>query len=423
MALYQHNYSYFDITDYKSKLPVVIQSDVISLSITEEMGKMDRGSLQLLDRNSDYSTILAPFTTFNVEFGIKNMRYGSILPRRLNMYAYNPSGSGDNNGRITFNCNLVGAGQETDWKPKVYENKSAFEIVKDVFEDEFGLTMADYRISARLTSIRFTDAYLCNKAENGFKFLTLRAADWGCYFRMGYSNGKLKAFFVYPEDLETVAFGLTSIYGSRFLYGYRDILDRAKDITAETPLRPSGKGVSNVISYDWKRNGMDGNVGDGVTIRMLQGGQIVLERYQVDTQKTVIYKLNTEKANNRYKMEANIENKINFALTALTKWKWEEAKNFFIEEVETTAPQGQGYRVNCHLMGDPTLTAGSTVAFGYGFPSSMQVLDRRWWIQKATHTFSSSGYYTDVEVIDQYIFDPTGNVSPMTQLLATQDNL
>lgn len=424
--MWHHDRSWFDITLHPTKAPTdILTNDVISFSFTEEMGKIDKASLTLLDRNSFYANKLKRYDTLRVSWGRNIPRQTNIVPRDIIMYVTNPAGSAGSDGVITFSCNLLAAGGITDYRNISYQGDPAptkMQIVQRVLTEQLKIP-ANRQLIQFIQSIdTFTDGQGVQQSSNAFRFLVDRAADWNCYFRLGYDQkGRLWAFFTDTAGLEMIAQTLTAIPSTHLQYGLLNTRDSIREFNAQAPLIPANKGLSNVISYQWSLEPSAGQRGDGVNVRIVQGGEIVLERFEVDTQSTVYWRLDTEKANAEMERQMATGNALDFVYNVVTKWQWEQAKEFFVQVPSTTAPNGQGFRISASLLGDPVLTSGTVVSFGRGFPNNIGAINRRWWIQKCTHKFGVDGYYTDIEVIDSYVLDPTGTFSPATLALGAKD--
>ena len=107
-----------------------------------------------------------------------------------------------------------------------------------------------------------------------------------------------------------------------------------------------------------------------------------------------------------------VKSKVAIALHYLPAKKriknFEEVKWAFDEVDQSTAPQGMGYSCNCKMIGDPFLTVPYNILFKEGFAApltqSHDPLSKQttFFIKKSTHTFSKSGYFTDVEIVDAY---------------------
>ena len=87
---------------------------------------------------------------------------------------------------------------------------------------------------------------------------------------------------------------------------------------------------------------------------------------------------------------------------------FKEVERFFIQDTITTAPQGSGVTVKVHMFGDINVTAGQVVTFGQGFPDRLGAKDRTWYIKSVTHSMGTNGYFCDLEIVDAYMFSPTG---------------
>ena len=127
--LFNHTGVWFDITSGDVHFETVAREDVISLEITEEMAKMQTGTLSLLDQNNVYSRIIRPGAKMNISWGMRN--YGEQPKQRTNMevMVLGPSGAGAANGQIVYNCSFQALGFRGDNSNQWYESGTRADIV------------------------------------------------------------------------------------------------------------------------------------------------------------------------------------------------------------------------------------------------------------------------------------------------------
>ena len=133
MILFNHDGAYFDVTSDDVKFEHVAREDVISLDVVEEMAKMDTGSIQLLDPNHVYSRIIRPGAKLKISWGIRNLGQVPIERSGVEVMVNSPSGGGEANGQVTFNCNFAALGFRGDNKTKWYESGTKADVVAEVF--------------------------------------------------------------------------------------------------------------------------------------------------------------------------------------------------------------------------------------------------------------------------------------------------
>ena len=104
------------------KVTKLIEDDVLSLSITEELGKITSGSLTVRDNDQIYSKILRNGVRFNLEWGYKkwfknlvklkannkNELVGNGNRKGLQCIIQKPGGGGDNQGQTTYTMTFFG---------------------------------------------------------------------------------------------------------------------------------------------------------------------------------------------------------------------------------------------------------------------------------------------------------------------------
>jgi hypothetical protein len=150
-------------------------------------------------------------------------------------------------------------------------------------------------------------------------------------------------------------------------------------------------------------------------------GQIVARKYIAEQQKVVTYRLNPDKIQQHLDAadaKNGIQGQIEFVGEYLKVNDFQVLirDGFFTEIEGTTAPQGYGYTINCHVIGNPLITPPNQAYFGDNFPDNIGITlgesqnKIKWFIRKATHNISMAGYFTDIEIVDAFSISPTGEL-------------
>lgn len=394
LALYNHDGTWFKVTSKDVNLETVMTPDVMSLSITEEMAKMDSGTIQLLDRNNIYSRILRPGVKMYISWGTGLGQPNASQRNPIEVMINSPSGGGDGGGRITFNCSFMALQSRGSQLIKWYETGTKADVIAEVM-DRIGILPSNREINFARGSEGITSGTKICQNESDFRFLVKYADEWRAAFRIGTDQkGNQIACFVDYAKLKTSDFvkKMTGSGSTHFEYGngYQSILSNK----------------ANVLEYTWQDHSMDSANGQGVRIYEADG-QIQMLTYNVEDETVTTWRLDPKKIEDELKLH-DMAGQTKLMASYLSAQTFEEVKRFFIEDTTTTAPQGSGITVDAKLMGDPTVTASMIATFGNGFPPRIGAKDRTWWIRKADHDITTAGYFTNVSIADAYAFSPTG---------------
>jgi hypothetical protein len=164
--------------------------------------------------------------------------------------------------------------------------------------------------------------------------------------------------------------------------------------------------MSNVKAYTWKQNIGESGQGDSVSITYVEGKPIFTRKI-AEGQHVVLWRLNNERLRAEMQNKGSISDEIQ-AFTQIANAKsFAEVKRFFDPIDTETAPQGMGYTVNVQVHGDPFLTVMMKCKFKNGFPAPLtqsipEEALSKFYIKRATHSFSKGEYSTDLEVVDSY---------------------
>jgi len=394
LALYNHDGTWFKVTSKDVNLETVMTPDVMSLSITEEMAKMDSGTIQLLDRNNIYSRILRPGVKMYISWGTRLGQPNASQRNPIEVMINSPSGGGDGGGRITFNCSFMALQSRGSQLIKWYETGTKADVIAEVM-DRIGILPSNREINFARGSEGITSGTKICQNESDFRFLVKYADEWRAAFRTGTDQkGNQIACFVDYAKLKTSDFviKMTGSGSTHFEYGngYQSILSNK----------------ANVLEYTWQDHSMDSANGQGVRIYEADG-QVQMLTYNVEDETVTTWRLDPKKIEDELKLH-DMAGQTKLMASYLSAQTFEEVKRFFIEDTTTTAPQGSGITVDAKLMGDPTVTASMIATFGNGFPPRIGAKDRTWWIRKADHDITTAGYFTNVSIADAYAFSPTG---------------
>lgn len=405
-----------------------ISRQVISFSYIEEMQKLGMGSLVLYDPDLTLARMFRVGARLLISFGYKksdtalqsqlgnmmnaNEMIGQIERRGILAYVVNPSGSASPQGVITYNMNFGEFGFRGNKEEIIYNSGTKADIIAQVFDR--------MKISPALRDIRFDRgvAQVTNynpiiQEETDFKFLSTKAYEWQAIFRIAYTqSGDIAGMFLSPRYLGTSPFQnqILEATGSSNYFDYR------------------GK-VANVISYSWENKEGENGTGDN-TILSIVDGQIVARKYIAEQQKVVTYRLNTDKIQ-EHLASADAKNGVQGQMEFVSQYLGVNDfavlvhDGFFTPIESCTAPQGYGYSINCHVLGNPLITPPNEALFGDNFPDQIGKVilpghaytgnitssqKNKWFIRKVTHSISMSGYFTDVEIVDAFSISPTGEL-------------
>lgn len=388
--LYNHDGSWFKVESSDISTDMIKTEDVMSFNVTEEMAKMDSGTLQLLDRNNVYSRILRPGVKLKVSWGTRMGQPTATSRSPIEVMVNSPSGGGDGGGRITFNCSFMALQSRGSEMVKWYETGTKADVIADAMR-RCGV------LNPEINFVRGSEAItsgtkVCQN-ESDFRFLVKYADEWRAAFRIGRDKqGNQIACFVDYAKLKTSSFvqRMTGETSTHLEYGFGDVLT----------------GQANVLDYSWKDHSMDAATGQGVRVYEADG-KIQMQTYNVENETVTYWRLVPELIQKELQLH-DLAGQSKLMADYLSAKTFDEVKRFFVEDTTTTAPQGSGLTIDAKLMGDPNVTAAMIATFGAGFPSRIGSTDRTWWIRKVDHSLDTSGYFTNVSISDAYAFSPTG---------------
>jgi hypothetical protein len=387
---------------------LILPQDIMELSVSEEILSQNvTGSLMLNDPSMMYSRVLRAYTNIKLSWGYKangapvESLFGAgtadvftqnLERRGINAIVLNPTGSASAEGSTTFSCGFMSAGWVQAQKFRTFEAGSKKDVVTMILAE---MKVGTPFISFDAMGDQYTAESVERQGETDFQFLNRLAYEWRCIFRMGFGqDGTLYAIFC---DYKSLALAQPTINSA------------VKCLWATTSFswRSGDAGDILVISYDWKNEEGENGSGDNVRIFYDASGAMQVMRFAMPTD-TVAAQSFRDDLVKKFIAEGNDPTSI---VLHVEDFNDPSIQQFWTPVKQETAPNGLGYSVNLHLLGNPVLTAGMVVFFNKGFPP---VLTRngkgpiQFYVRRATHTISQAGYFTDLEVVDAPTITPTG---------------
>jgi hypothetical protein len=392
----------------------VMSQDIQNLTITEELGKMDTGSITFNDPNHFYSRVLRTGVTLRIAWGYamfgsdlsipENLfnadEFSQNLERRgLRVLVVGPQGRADEQGRVTYNCNFQALDMRGSNNFVRYTSGNKGDVIGQIM-DRLGIDPAHRDINFQRMQEKITPSTEVMQWESDFKTLARLSIEWRTVFRMGYAqDGAPVGIFVDPWAIgdspatATLSGAATSVY-----YDYRGGYIN----------QPGAAAIANVQSYSWKDQSGESGVGDNIQMRWV-GGKPVFYHYVAETQSVTVWELN-EGA-----MQAELDRHENFLDKAAVIKEWvgartfEQIKDYFTPIKQETAPQGSGIITNIVTIGNPMFTAGLRAELGPGFPERVRQKGVAVYIRKVAHKIDAN-YMCDHELVDAFVLSPTGQV-------------
>lgn len=404
LGIENNDSSFFNITS--SSIPQIqnkiLNQDIVSLSITEEIYKMASGTIVMEDPEQIYSTLLKFGAMVQIEWGYKRMdnpiydlfvktkspsEISGIMSRKNRFLIMSPNGSGDQSGHSEYNCNLYSMEYAKKESKHVYKSGTKQTTVQEIFS----------RMGVNSWTIIFTqgedlvsDSQQIIQTETDFKFLQKKSLEWGCVFKITQTpEGLLHGLFVDRDQFHN------SDYYKKSL---------GKEVNGNIKTLNWKKGIPNVISYTWQNHAGESGTGDNIQIVPDGKGQYTFIHYQAEGDKIVSYKFVPERITEELKRRAAVGGVSN--QTEFVKWAMNQndfgtlvEQGFFVRFEQSTAPQGLGYTIEAEMLGDPNVIPPLLVNLGSGFPDLFHN-NSGFFISKCTHTISKSGYKMHVTIND-----------------------
>lgn len=402
ISLINQDTSFFEIEPTTISLSDrIIADDVISLSITEEIGQMVSGTLKLNNPDNYYSLLLRHGTPLKIRWGYKltdpfsiamaklanPLEATAVFSERQNLMAFitSPSGAASENGQITYNCNFMGAEQITGGTPFSWGFGWTRASIISAVLNSMGIFSQDQYVdfvkAGALTPISANTAIY--QYESNYKFLLRLAREWRCVFATGNSNGKIIALFAEWSSplMKVFSSAVTNSFGTSALLDYM-------------------KGNANVKSYSW-RNNAGFTSGSNAQISFVNG-QVMIRQFVASTQKIVTYRLDSVKMQAMMKAAPDLKSQFQIysAWMGMSDFQTLVKEEYFVPVMDENAPQGFGYELNVKMIGNPLLTAPMQIIFGKGFPDFTTMVNTNFWCRRVTHTIDRTGYSIDMDVVD-----------------------
>ncbi len=384
-------------------------ADVVSLTVTEELGKMPTGSLLVRDPNHVYSRVFRRGRELTVAWGYtmdpsRAVAVGDVVTpavqrRGLRVVVMSPSGGGAENGLVTTAINFMAVAFRGLDGVRVYSAGTKWSVVTQICAGMGVVPEVNFRRMAEPV----TPEAEIRQTQPDFQFLNSLAREWGAMVIAGYDPaGVPHLAFMDPERIPDSA-TVKLIAGSPFHAG---------------GFRYKSGSDANALSYSWSLHEGESGGGDAISVALVNG-QYVVTRRVVEDEKVVAWKLNPQRIEDEFQRRAadgGVVGQGELVREVLAATDFEQVRRFFDAIEAETAPQGFGYEVTVNMLGNTTVTAGMDAQFADGFPDFLAKPDdiggllrrNRFYAQKVTHTLNESGYRTSVEVADVFSETPTG---------------
>lgn len=405
---------------------IIAPSDVISLTITEELERMPKGSLTLRDPNLLYSRLIPRGAQIEVAWGyisdpselgfegesIEAFNRGTER-RGFRAWVQNPTGSADEAGQAQYNLNFLSMDFRGEHDVTEWAEDTKADVVRGVFE-KLGITRRNQHVRFDRGSERVTEDNPVRQAETDFQFLARLAREWGAVLDVGHDADTGDPLGVFLESrFMSSSFIVAKMAGRE---------PGARDFEYKVGRNP------NVISYNWRHHEGESGVGDATSIEYVNG-EAQFVRRTVEQDSVTTWRLNEQRVQEEFERrndEGGRRAELAFVQEILQAREFEEVQRFFDEVEAETAPNGVGYSIDCKVYGDTTLAPGTEVRFGAGFPDMFlgEDVDARtltgrprsrkgdrpigFYVRKNQHTINNDGYFSDIEVVDAYALSPTG---------------
>lgn len=403
-GIYNQDSSFFEIEspDINDR---IFTEDIISFSYTEEVQRYNTGSLSIRDPDHFYSKVLRMGARLTISFGYNKFDlsekavlllkenptqvFGPSARTGIRAHIQNPSGTANNSGVVTYNCNFYGAEYLNPKQYRLHTGITKSALVT-LLLTEMGCTLFEVNFTRGNELLDINTQII--QRETNYRFLLKYAREWRAVFRIGYN----------PKGLMTAVFVSPNLLGSPSI-----AILMAGALGGDSIFLEWKQGVNNVIEYTWKNHAGDGGNGDNTRIIIGADGRPTFIRYVTKTDTIKAYKLNPDKIKEKLKASGNFGDKV------LKMKEWLDAEDF--ETVKwafdpidlPTAPQGLGYSMNVKMFGNPLMSAPLKVFYGEGFPVFFTPRVKKlhpvsFYGKKVTHTIDRSGYKIDLEVMDAF---------------------
>lgn len=380
------------------------QKDVISVSVTEEINKIVKGTISFKDNLNIYSDIFRTGVKFNLAWGLKRNPFqavrqiASLAPneaqsitnsRYLNCFFVSPSGGGDEGGRIIYNMTFYGTYGFKGKEVQVYDSGNRKAMIQDVFANQ---------LSAKTSYIEFDsgDVSLGNRTvvsqnSSPFKFIKKQAEKDRAIFGFGYNKkGNLSGFYVDFNKINSPGV-------QKIINGWTSTNSGSSNSMVYNIQRD---GYNSVSSYTWKKNIGESGTGSNVRIFTIDG-QPTYFRSVAGQQKAQAFRMDTKKQAEYLKKNPSLS-ALNDLITKDFDTLVEE--RFFIPVTVTSAPEGFGLECTYKMpRANPNASQARTVKFFDGFPSELSNPKApTLYTKTVNHTISKAGYKQTISVADAF---------------------
>jgi len=386
-----------------------ITTDVIELSITEEIGQLLHGNITFFDPAWYYSKLFNDGNKFTCSWGYKNKNQtindilvkiknpeevqGVNFRTGLNVFASNPKYNFGNNGVNTTTVGFYGSEAADDTREMFIYNSGTKGTVIQNELSKLGVT--SFLIKFDTQNDKLTTKGGLVKYEKGYKFLLRISKEWQCTFMIGsLPSGNLIGCFVQ-----------SNLAASKEV---TEFMSKATGSVGNTKLFEYGIGATypNIISGNIEHHIGENGQGDNVSISIINGKQVVTRR--VAQQGTITTLRLDEDKIRKFASERGedfniiMKNVIQASSFDSQVYQDKKVKDFFTAEKVETAPQGLGYSGSFEVIGDPTLCIPLECKFGYGFPPAVQKSgdDFKIFLKSVEHRLNSEGYRCTISVAD-----------------------
>ena len=408
IGLFNKDTSFFTVESEDLELSSqTMQDNIMSLSVTEEMGKIDSGSFVLNDPNNIYSRILRPGVSLNLTWGYRtwdaslgggfqdivsaDVLNQNLERRGLKVFITSPSWSAGQDGVLNYSASFLARDMRGEQSIRVYRTGTKADIVAQVMQ-RLGVTRFDIRFE-RGVEVTTSDTAV-RQWESDFRFLVRYSIEWRSIFKIGYDQeGLLVGMFVDPDKLSSSPFTSWVVGAQR-----------------QNQFFEYKQGQGNVLSYDGRDKSGESGQGANVQIRIVDG-QPVFYRYVTEDQTVTAYRLVPERIEQALE-DQGLEGGVSAQTELLSNWlsvrDFEEIRRFFEPVESQTAPQGIGYELDLKTLGNVAYATGAIAEFGQGFPDAIGNSQSLFYLFAVTHTINNQGYNCDCKIVDSYAISPTG---------------
>lgn len=385
---------------------LILPQDVKGLTIIEEMNKSVQGSISLNDPSLMYPHTLRTNAELLLSWGYKANgmpleemfvagnadRFSRTYERRgLSVLVLNPSGEGSADGSSGFSCGFLSKGWFGSTRFETYDSGTKAQVVQSALS-RMGVSLSQIQFDR--SGETYASESVERQAESDFQFVARLASEWRCFFRMGYTpNGSTFAIFCEYKYADLVQQTIFSSVGGCL-------------VSPSVSWRGGDPGDLLAINYSWKNEEGENGQGDNVTLTFING-QPTYQRFTVSGETITTWTLDSAAVSQYVKDGHDIAPILN-----ASSFEDPNIRQFWTPSKQTTAPNGLGYTVNLHFLGNTALTAGMLLTFNKGFPSVLRRTATgspvQFIVRKATHTIGTGGYFTDLEVVDLLTISAVG---------------